>query len=60
MLMLRYENEQCQRYLLLKLMPILVIYKNAAHREHSAQWPQMDSRQIFAKMLLSTLVAPMV
>ena len=25
-----------------------------------AQWPQMVSRQIFAKMLLSTLAAPMV
>ena len=35
MLMLRYENELCQRYLLLKLMPILAIYKNAVHREHS-------------------------
>ena len=35
MLMLRYENELCQRYLLLKLMPILAIYKNAVHHEHS-------------------------
>ena len=35
MLMLRYENELCQRYLFLKLMPILAIYKNAVHREHS-------------------------
>ena len=37
MLMLRYENELCQRYLLLKLMPILAIYKNAVHREHSVR-----------------------
>ena len=35
MLMLRYENELCQRYLLLKLMPIPAIYKNAVNREHS-------------------------
>ena len=35
MLMLRYENELCQRYLLVKLMPILAIYKNAVHHEHS-------------------------
>ena len=37
MLMLRYENELCQRYLLLKLMPTLAIYKNAVHREHSVE-----------------------
>ena len=35
MLMLRYENKLSQRYLLLKLMPTLAIYKNAVHREHS-------------------------
>ena len=38
MLMLRYKNELCQRYLLLKLMPILAIYKNAVYREHSVEF----------------------
>ena len=41
MLMLRYENELCQRYLLLKLMPILAIYKNAVHREHSVAYQNL-------------------
>ena len=41
--------------------PWALAMRNCGHANfRSAQWPQMVSRHIFAKMLLSTLAAPMV
>ena len=31
------QNELCHKYLLLKLMPLVAIYKKAVHREHSVE-----------------------
>ena len=35
MLRTRAQNELCHKYLLLKLMPLVAIYKKAVQREHS-------------------------